>query len=273
MRIKDILITLWVVISGMLLFGIIVFLISFIFLKGYRVIDLEFIVGVPKGDILGVEGGIAPAIIGSFLSTGIATLISSILALGTAIYLNFYEKNRKIIEIVSFVIKCIGGVPSIVIGLFGYTVFTYYLGLGRSIIAGSLTLGIMIFPAIELKIDKLFKEVDRNIIYSSYSLGVSKSYTIIKVILYLCKEEIISALSLGYAYAIGATAPIMFCMAVLNSPISFNITKPTMTLSYHLYILITQGISEKMAYGTAVILLAMIILIIVFSRFIIRKRG
>ena len=65
----------------------------------------------------------------------------------------------------------------------------------------------------------------------------------------------------------------MFCMAVLNSPISFNITKPTMTLSYHLYILITQGISEKMAYGTAVILLAMIILIIVFSRFIIRKRG
>lgn len=273
MRVKDILITLWVVISGILLFGIIVFLISFIFLKGYRVIDLEFIVGVPKGDILGVEGGIAPAIIGSFLSTGIATLISSILALGTAIYLNFYEKNRKIIEIVSFVIKCIGGVPSIVIGLFGYTVFTYYLGLGRSIIAGSLTLGIMIFPAIELKIDKLFKEVDRNIIYSSYSLGVSKSYTIIKVILSLCKEEIISALSLGYAYAIGATAPIMFCMAVLNSPISFNITKPTMTLSYHLYILITQGISEKMAYGTAVILLAMIILIIVFSRFIIRKRG
>ena len=67
MRIKDILITLWVVISGILLFGIIVFLISFIFLKGYRVIDLEFIVGVPKGDILGVEGGIAPAIIGSFL--------------------------------------------------------------------------------------------------------------------------------------------------------------------------------------------------------------
>ena len=261
MRVKDILITLWAIVSGVLLFIVIGFLIGYIFIKGYEVINFQFIFDTPKGDILGQEGGIAPAIIGSFLSTGTAT------------YTNFYEKRVKIVESINFVIKCIGGIPSIVLGLFGYTMFTYYLGLGRSVIAGSLTLAIMIFPVIELRVDKLFKEVDKNIVYSSYSLGVSKSYTILKVVLSLCKDGILSVLSLGYAYAIGATAPIMFCMAVINSPISLDITKPTMTLSYHLYILITQGISEKMAYGTAFILLLLIVIVILFSKFITRRKG
>lgn len=273
MRVKDILITLWAIVSGVLLFIVIGFLIGYIFIKGYEVINFQFIFDTPKGDILGREGGIAPAIIGSFLSTGIATIISGVLAIGTAIYTNFYEKRVKIVESINFVIKCIGGIPSIVLGLFGYTMFTYYLGLGRSVIAGSLTLAIMIFPVIELRVDKLFKEVDKNIVYSSYSLGVSKSYTILKVVLSLCKDGILSVLSLGYAYAIGATAPIMFCMAVINSPISLDITKPTMTLSYHLYILITQGISEKMAYGTAFILLLLIVIVILFSKFITRRKG
>lgn len=273
MRVKDIFITVWAIISGLLLFMIIGFLIGYIFIKGYEVINFQFIFDTPKGAILGQEGGIAPAILGSFLSTGIATLVSGFLAIGTAIYINFYEKDRKIIESINFVIKCIGGIPSIVLGLFGYTMFTYYLGLGRSVIAGSLTLAIMIFPVIELRINKVFKDVDRNIVYSSYSLGVSKSYTILKVVLFLCKDGILSALSLGYAYAIGATAPIMFCMAVINSPISLDITKPAMTLSYHLYILITQGISEEMAYGTAFILLLMIVVVILLSKFITRKRG
>ena len=261
MRVKDILITLWAIVSGVLLFIVIGFLIGYIFIKGYEVINFQFIFDTPKGDILGQEGGIAPAIIGS------------VLAIGTSTYTNFYEKRVKIVESINFVIKCIGGIPSIVLGLFGYTMFTYYLGLGRSVIAGSLTLAIMIFPVIELRVDKLFKEVDKNIIYSSYSLGVSKSYTILKVVLSLCKDGILSVLSLGYAYAIGATAPIMFCMAVINSPISLDITKPTMTLSYHLYILITQGISEKMAYGTAFILLLLIVIVILFSKFITRRKG
>lgn len=272
MRIKDMLISIWAIISGIIIFSIIIFLIGYIFFKGYKVINFNFLFDVPRGLRLGQEGGIAPAIVGSFISSGIATIISSLLGIITAIHLNFYEKNKKRKEIINFVIKTIGGIPSIVLGLFGYTVFTLYFGFGRSIISGSLTLAIMIFPAIEMRIDRAFKEFDKNLILASYSLGVSKSYTIWKIIIPMCKESILSSFSLGYGYSIGATAPIMFCMAVVNSPITLNITKPTMSLSYHLYILMTQGISEEMAYGTAFVLLFIIILIIIFSTFIGKNR-
>lgn len=273
MRKKDFFILLLSILSGVILVSLILFLFLYIFIRGARVIDLDFLFDVPKGAILGQEGGIAPAIIGSFLSSGIATILSAILAIATAIYLNFYSTDTKIRKILNFVIRCIGGIPSIVLGLFGYTMFTLYLGFGRSILSGSLTLAIMIFPTIELRIDRAFKEIDKNIFLSSYSLGISKSYTIVRLVLNICKRRIVSALSLGYAYSIGATAPIMFCMAVVNSPVSFKITKPSMSLSYHLYMLMTQGISYEMAYGTACVLLLVIILALIFGEIVGRKRG
>ena len=268
MRKKDLIIFIWSILSGIILIFLILFLIGYIFSKGIKVVTLEFIFDIPKGEILGQAGGIAPAIIGSMLSSSLATIISAILALGTAIYLNFYEKNKRNKNIVSFIIRCIGGIPSIVLGLFGYIMFTLYFGFGRSIISGSLTLAIMIFFFFLIRIDKLFKEVDKNLLFSSYSLGIPKSYTIINLILKTSKDKILSILGLGYAYSIGATAPIMFCMAVINSPVSLNITKPSMTLSYHLYMLMTQGISYKMAYGTASVLLLIVIMVFIFSTFI-----
>ena len=151
--------------------------------------------------------------------------------------------------------------------------FTLYLGLGRSVISGALTLAVMIFPVMEIRIEKSLREVDKNIINASYSLGVSKIYTIFKIAVPSAKEYIISAVLLGYSYAIGATAPVMFCMTVINSPVSFDITKPSMTLSYHLYTLLTQGISYEMAYGTAFVLLVVILAVNIFCRFIIKNKA
>ena len=122
-------------------------------------------------------------------------------------------------------------------------------------------MGIMIFPVMEIRIEKSLREIDENILRASYSMGVSKFYTIYKIGIPYCLKEIIASILLGYNYAIGATAPIMFCMAVINSPISFDIKKPAMSLSYHLYTLMTQGISMEMAYGTAFILLALIVVV------------
>lgn len=272
MRIKENIIKIWAYSSGFLVIFLVFYIFGYIFWKGYSSISWEFFTDVPKGMILGIEGGIAPAIIGSFLSTGIACVIAGIFGICTGIYLEFYAKNKRIKSAVQTVIQCIGGIPSIVLGLFGYTMFVLYLGLGRSIISGGLTLGIMIFPVVETRIEKAFREIEENLIKSSYSMGVSKIYTIMKVIIPLCKEKIASALILAFGYAVGATAPIMFCMAVINSPVSFDIRKPSMSLSYHLYILLTQGISSEKAYGTAFVLMLVLLSVIIFSQILLRKR-
>lgn len=272
-RKKDFFIKLWAYISGIFVIFTVIFILGYIFFKGYKAISFKFLTDVPKGIILGKEGGIAPAIIGSFLSTGLACIFAGICSLCTSIYLVFYEKNIKRIQFIHSVIKCIGGIPSIVTGLFGYTMFTLYLGLGRSVISGALTLAVMIFPVMEIRIEKSLREVNKNIINASYSLGVSKIYTIFKIAVPSAKEYIISAVLLGYSYAIGATAPVMFCMTVINSPVSFDITKPSMTLSYHLYTLLTQGISYEMAYGTAFVLLVVILAVNIFCRFIIKNKA
>lgn len=272
-RKKDFFIKLWAYISGIFVIFTVIFIFGYIFFKGYKAISFKFLTDVPKGIILGKEGGIAPAIIGSFLSTGLACIFAGIFSLCTSIYLVFYEKNIKRIQFIHSVIKCIGGIPSIVTGLFGYTMFTLYLGLGRSVISGALTLAVMIFPVMEIRIEKSLREVNKNIINASYSLGVSKIYTIFKIAVPSTKEYIISAVLLGYSYAIGATAPVMFCMTVINSPVSFDITKPSMTLSYHLYTLLTQGISYEMAYGTAFVLLVVILAVNIFCRFIIKNKA
>lgn len=259
-------------ISGALVFFLVGFLFLYIFFKGYKVINLNFLLDVPQGMVLGQEGGIAPAIIGSFLSTFIACGVAGFFGIFTSIHLVFYEKNQKKIKIIQSIIKCIGGIPSIVFGLFGYTLFTLYFGFGKSIVSGGLTLGVMIFPVVEIRIEKSLREIDENILKASYSMGVSKFYTIYKIGIPYCLKEIIASILLGYNYAIGATAPIMFCMAVINSPISFDIKKPTMSLSYHLYTLMTQGISMEMAYGTAFILLALIVVVTIIFQILLRKR-
>lgn len=259
-------------ISGALVFFLVGFLFLYIFFKGYKVINLNFLLDVPQGMVLGQEGGVAPAIIGSFLSTFIACGVAGFFGVFTSVYLVFYEKNLRKIKIIQSIIKCIGGIPSIVFGLFGYTLFTLYFGFGKSIISGGLTLGIMIFPVIEIRIEKSLREIDENVLRASYSMGVSKFYTIYKIAILYCLKEIIGSIMLGYNYAIGATAPIMFCMAVINSPISFDIKKPAMSLSYHLYTLMTQGISMEMAYGTAFILLALIVVVTIIFQILLRKR-
>ncbi len=272
MRKKEIFYKSLTYISGALVFFLVGFLFLYIFFKGYKVINLNFLLDVPQGMVLGQEGGIAPAIIGSFLSTFIACGVAGFFGIFTSIHLVFYEKNQRKIKIIQSIIKCIGGIPSIVFGLFGYTLFTLYFGFGKSIVSGGLTLGVMIFPVVEIRIEKSLREIDENILKASYSMGVSKFYTIYKIGIPYCLKEIMASILLGYNYAIGATAPIMFCMAVINSPISFDIKKPAMSLSYHLYTLMTQGISMEMAYGTAFILLALIVVVTIIFQILLRKR-
>lgn len=258
---KDFIFKTWIIISAIIVFLIVTYIFGYIFINGLSSINFEFIFGDPRGMPIGSEGGIFPAIVGSLFLMVIACIFASILAISTSLYTVFYAKSKKIESIIHLIIQSMAGIPSIVLGLFGYTLLVLNLRLGRSLLSGGITLGIMIFPYIQVRVEKTLSEVDKDIIGSSYALGVSKSYTIFRLILPLCKTDIISAITMAGGFAMGASAPIILTAAVIFAPIPKSLSAPVMALPFHLYMLTGEGISLEKAYGTALVLI-MILLII-----------
>ncbi|EPY2275934.1 phosphate ABC transporter permease PstA [Clostridium sporogenes] len=269
---KDILLLLWYFLSTFLVIFIVFFIIAYVLKNGIHTINKDFLLDNPKGMPLGKEGGIFPAIVGSLLLMFISSITASILGIATAVYLTLYNKNKKIDGIIHIIIHSISGIPSIVLGLFGYSFLVFFLDLGVSLLAGAITLSIMIFPYIEVVTEKAIEEVDKKLIVSSYSLGINKTYTFFKIILPQCIEEIVSGIMLSGGFAMGATAPIMLTSAVISAPTPDSIMSPVMALSYHLYILISQGISIENAYGTAFVLMSILIILNFLSMLIVRRR-
>ena len=254
-------IMIWSILSTGMMFFCISFIIIYIFIKGAGVVDTAFIADRPRGFPLGSAGGIFPAIVGSLMFTGIACVVASLLAISTSIYIVFYCRSSLIENIVRGVIESTAGIPSIVLGLFGYTFLVLHMGFGISLLSGGIVLGIMIFPFIEVRVEKSLAETSREIIYSSYALGVSKSYTIIKLVMREAIYDIASAIALSGGFAMGATAPIMLTGGVVYSGVPKSIFSPSMALPYHLYILIGESISLEYAYGTALVLVGILLLI------------
>lgn len=271
---KDFIFKLWLITSTLTVLAIVVYIFEYIFKKGLGSINLEFIFGNPKGLPVGSEGGIFPAIVGSLYLTLVACIFASILAISTAIYTLFYCRSKQVESAIHLIIQSMAGVPSIVLGLFGYTLLVLHLRLGRSLLSGGITLGIMIFPYIQIRVEKTLREVHQSIIDSSYALGVSKAYTILRLILPLCKAEIISIITMAGGFAMGATAPIILTAAVLFAPIPKSLSAPVMALPFHLYMLMGEGISLEKAYGTALVLIMMLLIINITSAiFNMKKRG
>lgn len=264
-KLKSSLFKLWLVISTIAVLLTIVFIFGYIFKNGIHSIDSEFILSNPKGIPLGSEGGIFPAIIGSLALFMVACTFAGLLALATAVYLVFYCDSKKIEGLAHVVIQCMAGVPSIVLGLFGYTLLVVNLKLGRSLLAAGLTLGIMIFPFIEVRVEKALRETGKHLVNSSYALGISKAYTLFKLILPQCRNDIVSAVTLAGGFAMGAAAPIILTGAVIFAPVPNSLLSPVMALPFHLYILTGEGISLEKAYATAFVLITLVFVINIFS--------
>lgn len=160
----------------------------------------------------------------------------------------------------------LAGVPSIVFGLFGMALFVHTLNFGDSIIAGSLTLGLMVLPIIIRTTEEALKSVDDSLRVGSYALGATKLQTIRKVVLPICYPNIITGLILSVSRVSGETAPILFTVAAYFLPkLPNSIFDQVMALPYHLYVLTTSGTdmekSLPMAYGTALVLIVIVLLV------------
>lgn len=255
---KDICLQIWLYLSVLTVVAVALFVMGHIVIKGWKALSVDFIFSVPKGRPLGREGGILPAITGSLALGLVSMLVASLLGMATALYMHLYCKSRALYSFIRLIVQCIAGIPSIVLGLFGYAVFVVSMGMGHSLLAGSLTLALMIFPIVAINTEKTLAEVKSEQVLASYALGVSKSYTFFKVIWPEHKNDIVSGILLGTVYAIGATAPIMLTAAVLSASSPSSFFRPVMALPYHLYILANERISIENAYGTALVLLIML---------------
>ena len=261
MKFKDFLFKLWVTLSGILIIAITFVLFLYLLYKGIEVVSPEFILGSPKGIPLGTEGGVFPAIIGSLMSGLISGLLGGTLGLCTAIYLNYYCTNEIIRKYILNALQCLAGIPSVVIGLLGYTFLIVGLEISKSLLSASIKLTVMIIPFISIRMKKALEETSKEQYISSLSLGTPKGYTIVKLVIPSAFKYIMTSLGLGTVFAMGATAPIMYTGVVIMSGVPDKPTDPFMALPYHLYILVNEGLSVEMAYGTAFVLIVIVLLI------------
>ncbi len=238
----------------------IVLMIGVIVVEGLPAISPEFLFGMPRSGMR--EGGIWPAIVGTFWLTVGTAIFSVPLGVAIAIYLSEYAKDNKFTRAIRLAIINLAGVPSIVYGLFGLGLFVLTLGFGSSILAGSLTLSIMTLPVIISTAEEALRSVPQSFRTVSISLGGTKWQTIRKVVLPNALPGIITGVILGLERAAGETAPILFTVAAFYLPtLPTSIFDKTMALPYHLFVISTQvpGMPLHLQFGTALVLLTFVL--------------
>ncbi len=250
------LLTLMTFLTVIPIIGVVIYIIYL----GLPAINLEFLTGFPREGMR--EGGILPAIIGTFYLTLGTGIFAVPLGIGSAIYLSEYAPDNRATQLIRIAIVNLAGIPSVVYGLFGLGIFVLFLGFGTSILAGSLTLSIMTLPVIISTTEEALRAVPQSFRTVSMSLGATKWQTIRKIVLPQALPGILTGVILGLERAAGETAPILFTVAAFflprlpNSPLD-----ATMALPYHLYVISTQvpGMPIKIQYGTALVLLIFVL--------------
>jgi len=238
----------------------IVLVVVYIVAQGIRAISWEFISGFPRSGMR--EGGILPAVIGTVVLT-FGTAIAAIpLGVGAATYLAEYARDNWLTRAIRLAIINLAGIPSVVYGLFGLGMFVLFLEFGTSIIAGSLTLGLMTLPVVISTAEEAILAVPQSFRVVSISLGGTKWQTIREVVLPQALPGIITGVILGLERAAGETAPILFTVAAFYLPhLPRSMFDQTMALPYHLYVISTQvpGMPARIQYGTALVLLVLVL--------------
>ncbi|MBD3348531.1 MAG: phosphate ABC transporter permease PstA, partial [Candidatus Eisenbacteria bacterium] len=183
-----------------------------VLVRGAGALGWEFLTGFPRE--AGSEGGILPAVVGTLWLLAGTVLIALPLGMGAAVYLSEYARDGRFLRTVRLAIVTLAGVPSIVFGLFGLGLFVTFMGFGRSVIAGSLTLACMILPTIIVASEEALRAVPKSFREGSLALGATKWQTIRRNVLPYAVPGMITGSILGVGRAAGETAPIMFTAAV-----------------------------------------------------------
>lgn len=248
---------------GFVVVGILFWILGFIIYNGMSVINWEFISSAPAEGM--TAGGIFPAIVGTVCLVAGSMVFAFPLGVMSAIYTNEYAGNGVVVRFIRIMTNNLGSIPSIVFGLFGMALFVNALDFGDSILAGSLTLGLLVLPLVIRTTEEALKAVPDSYRTGSRALGATKLQTIYNVVLPAAFPNIITGLILSIGRVSGETAPILFTVAAYFLPkLPDSIFDQVMALPYHLYVIATSGTdieaSRPMAYGTALVLIVIVLL-------------
>lgn len=254
-----------------LLMVILVSILTFIIYRGIGAISWTFLTAMPEEGM--TKGGIFPAIVGTICLVIGSLIFAFPVGVLSAIYYHEFMKDSWFKRFMKLMTNNLAGVPSIVFGLFGMSLFVVQLGFGDSIIAGSLTLGLLVLPVIIRTTEEALKTIDKSFREGSYALGATKIQTIRRVLIPMALPNIITGLILSIGRVSGETAPILFTVAAYFLPkLPTGIFDQVMALPYHLYVISTSGTdvegSRGMAYGTALVLVGIVLILNISANFI-----
>jgi len=243
-------------------------IVIYILYRGLPRINWSFLTEIPRD--MGRGGGIASAIVGTLMVTAVAIVIAVPFGIGTAFYLAEYTKESVITRIIRFSAESLAGIPSIVYGLFGFIFFVIYLNLGWSVLAGGLTLAVMILPTIIRTSEEAIRAVPQSYREVSFSLGGTKWQTIVKAVFPSAIQGIANGIILGVGRCVAETAAVMLT-AGGTLRMASSVFSPTRTMAVHFYILAREGISMENAYGTAALLIVLIFFINVVANALVNR--
>jgi len=251
-------------------------ILGFIIYNGAGVISWEFLTGFPEDGM--TKGGIFPAIVGTLCLVAGSMIFAFPIGVMSGIYINEYAGNNWVVKFIRIMTNNLSGIPSIVFGLFGMALFVNALSFGDSILAGSLTLGLLVLPLVIRTTEEAMKAIPDSFRTGSLALGATKLQTIWRVTLPMAFPNIITGLILSVGRVSGETAPILFTAAAYFLPkLPSSIFDQVMALPYHLYVISTSGTdieaSRGMAYGTALVLISIVLLINILANFLRRYFG
>lgn len=257
---------LWV--AAIITVAVLAIILLYVIVRGIGVITPKFIFTWPQG--VNAEGGIWPTIVSTVYVTGLAMLITTPIAVLAAVYLAEYAKQGPMVRTIRFAADSLASVPSIVMGLFGFAFFVEALNIPMSMFSAALALSLLMLPIVMRTTEEAIRAVPRYIRWGSYGLGATKWQTVSRVVIPSAMPRIITGLVLAMGRAVGETAVVFYTMGqAINLPISPLDSGRSMPV--HLYLLAVEGINMEAAYGTAFLLMVLILAFNLGARWISKK--
>jgi phosphate transport system permease protein len=243
-------------------------LLLYIVVNGVRELTPVFIFTWPHG--VNMEGGIWPTIQSTVYVTVLAMIIVTPVAVLAAVYLAEYAVQGRLVSTIRFAADSLASVPSIVMGLFGLALFVEGMGLQFSTLAGALALSFLMLPIIMRTTEEAIRAVPKYIRWGSYGLGASKWQTVSRIVLPAALPRILTGLLLAMGRAAGETAVVIYTMGtMIAAPVSP--LDPGRTMPVHVMLMAMEGINLKAAYGTAMLLVLMVLAFNLTARYIVRR--
>ena len=273
-RVSDVILYMLIFLSAGVSVALLIGILGYVFVKGIGEVNWTFLTSVTS--VLKGTTGIAGNILNTIYVIVLTLLIAAPIGIGSAIYLNEYAKPGKVVRIIAFTTETLSGIPSIIFGLFGMVFFGTTLGMGYSLLTGSLTLAIMVLPLITRNTQEALKTVPDSYRNGALGIGATKWYMIRTILLPSAMPGIVTGIILAIGRIVGESAALLFTAGsgyLLPKTAMNYLTKVLEsggTLTIQLYLSMSKG-QYDVAFGIAVVLLVIVLCINMLTKVLASK--